>query len=98
MRVGISLLTLAPGRVGGSETYARALCPQALDRVGINEYTSFVSKPLRTLGGRCRPPSSARTGQAVAVLDGSLLFLPPARLAVFEQKWGWMTLRASTSL
>ena len=30
-RVGISLLTLVPGIVGGSETYARELC-NALDR------------------------------------------------------------------
>lgn len=42
MRVGISLLTLAPGQVGGSETYARSLC-QALDRVGRHEYRVFTS-------------------------------------------------------
>ena len=97
MRVGISLLTLAPGRVGGSETYARALS-EALDRVGINEYTSFVSELAPDAGGALPTTVVGSYRSAVAVLDGSLLFLPPARLAVFEQKWGWMTLRASTSL
>ena len=42
MRVGISLLTLAPGQVGGSETYARFLC-EALGRVGSYEYRVFTS-------------------------------------------------------
>ncbi len=39
--VGISLLTLVPGVVGGSETYARELC-RALARVGGLEYRVFV--------------------------------------------------------
>ena len=39
--VGISLLTLVPGVVGGSETYARELC-RALARVGTLEYRVFV--------------------------------------------------------
>ena len=39
--VGISLLTLVPGVVGGSETYARELC-RALARVGGLEYRAFV--------------------------------------------------------
>jgi glycosyltransferase involved in cell wall biosynthesis len=41
MRVGLSLLTLVPGVVGGSETYARELC-RALARVGELDYTVFV--------------------------------------------------------
>jgi glycosyltransferase involved in cell wall biosynthesis len=41
MRVGLSLLTLVPGLVGGSETYARELT-RALDRVGVLEYAAFV--------------------------------------------------------
>ena len=41
MKVGISLLTLVPGVVGGSETYARQLTG-ALARVGELEYTAFV--------------------------------------------------------
>jgi glycosyltransferase involved in cell wall biosynthesis len=39
--VGISLLTLVPGVVGGSETYARELT-RALARVGELEYRAFV--------------------------------------------------------
>ena len=39
--VGISLLTLVPGVVGGSETYARELC-RGLGRVGRLEYHAFV--------------------------------------------------------
>ncbi len=39
--IGISLLTLVPGIVGGSETYARELC-RALARVGRLEYRAFV--------------------------------------------------------
>jgi glycosyltransferase involved in cell wall biosynthesis len=39
--VGLSLLTLVPGVVGGSETYARELC-KALGRVGRGEYRAFA--------------------------------------------------------
>ncbi|MDX6424278.1 MAG: hypothetical protein QOI67_1749 [Gaiellaceae bacterium] len=39
--IGISLLTLVPGVVGGSETYARELC-RGLARVGELEYRVFV--------------------------------------------------------
>jgi glycosyltransferase involved in cell wall biosynthesis len=41
VRVGIPLLTLVPGIVGGSETYARNLVA-ALARVGEHEYRVFV--------------------------------------------------------
>jgi glycosyltransferase involved in cell wall biosynthesis len=41
MRVGISLLTLAPSDLGGSETYARQLV-RALSRVGSLEYAVLV--------------------------------------------------------
>ena len=41
MRVGISLLTLVPGEVGGSETYARGLC-RGLAEVGTLEYAVFT--------------------------------------------------------
>jgi glycosyltransferase involved in cell wall biosynthesis len=41
VRVGISLLTLVPGVVGGSETYARELT-RALARTGELEYEAFV--------------------------------------------------------
>jgi len=40
-RIGISLLTLVPGVVGGSETYARELC-RALASVGAHEYRVLV--------------------------------------------------------
>ena len=70
MRVGISLLTLVPGVVGGSETYARALV-RALERVGEHEYRVFVPSIVDDLDGqrvrsyrasrsisRCCPPKS----------------------------------------
>ncbi len=41
MRVGLSLLTLVPGVVGGSETYVRELA-RALAKVGSHEYLAFV--------------------------------------------------------
>jgi glycosyltransferase involved in cell wall biosynthesis len=41
MRVGLSLLTLVPGAVGGSETYVRGLA-RALAEVGELDYTAFV--------------------------------------------------------
>ena len=41
--IGISLLTLVPGVVGGSETYARELC-RALARVGELDYRVFVPR------------------------------------------------------
>ena len=49
-RVGISLLTLVPGIVGGSETYARELC-RALGRVGTLEYTVFAPTIAPDAGG-----------------------------------------------
>jgi glycosyltransferase involved in cell wall biosynthesis len=42
-RVGISLLTLVPGIVGGSERYARELC-RALARVGRLEYRVYLPR------------------------------------------------------
>ena len=41
MRVGLSMLTLVPGVVGGSETYARALC-KALAETEPVDATAFV--------------------------------------------------------
>ena len=41
MRIGISLLTLSPGDLGGSETYARQLV-RSLANVGTLEYVVFV--------------------------------------------------------
>jgi glycosyltransferase involved in cell wall biosynthesis len=59
VRVGISLLTLAPGDLGGSETYARALV-RALSAVGRNEYRVFVPRSTR---------DAAATLPAVAVSE-----------------------------
>jgi glycosyltransferase involved in cell wall biosynthesis len=42
VRVGISLLTLAPGDLGGSETYARQLI-KALLEVGTCDYEAYVT-------------------------------------------------------
>jgi glycosyltransferase involved in cell wall biosynthesis len=50
VRIGISLLELAPGEVGGSETYARSLSA-ALARVGRYEYRALVSERSRDAGG-----------------------------------------------
>jgi glycosyltransferase involved in cell wall biosynthesis len=48
--VGISMLTLVPGVVGGSETYARELC-KALGRIGRLEYHAFVPAIAPDAGG-----------------------------------------------
>ena len=50
MRVGISLLTFAPGDLGGSETYAVQLV-RALGRVGTLDYSVFVPQRARDLAG-----------------------------------------------
>ena len=50
MRVGISLLTLAPGDLGGSETYARQLV-RALAAVGKLDYTVFVPARAKDAAG-----------------------------------------------
>lgn len=68
MRVGISLLTLAPGELGGSETYARQLV-KALSSVGTLEYTVFVPARARDAAGRLpaievKEPAVARRGPA----------------------------------
>jgi glycosyltransferase involved in cell wall biosynthesis len=61
MRVGISLLTLVPGVVGGSETYARELV-RALQRVGEHQYRVFVPSIVDDLGGqRVRSYRAARS-------------------------------------
>jgi glycosyltransferase involved in cell wall biosynthesis len=49
MRVALSLLTLAPGQVGGTETYARALC-RALAEVGTSEYEALVPRIAQDAG------------------------------------------------
>jgi glycosyltransferase involved in cell wall biosynthesis len=61
MRVGISLLTLVPGVVGGSETYARELV-RALRRVGELEYRVFTPTIVDDVEGeRIRSYRASRT-------------------------------------
>lgn len=50
MRVGISLLTLVPGEMGGTETYVRGLTG-ALVEVGTLDYTVFAPPAARGAGG-----------------------------------------------
>jgi glycosyltransferase involved in cell wall biosynthesis len=77
--IGISLLTLVPGVVGGSETYARELC-RGLDRVGELDYRGFVptiaadaADGLDSRVVRGYPASSSMPGRARAM--GSALLL-----------------------
>jgi len=76
--VGISLLTLVPGVVGGSETYARELC-RALARIGELEYVVFTT-PLAGLGSdlalqhiRSYRASAATPGRALAMARADFL-------------------------
>jgi glycosyltransferase involved in cell wall biosynthesis len=59
MRVGISLLTLVPGVVGGSETYARELV-RGLDRVGELDYRVFRPRIAEDVPGETIPSYRAR--------------------------------------
>jgi glycosyltransferase involved in cell wall biosynthesis len=68
VRVGISLLTLAPGELGGSETYARQLV-KALSSVGTLEYAVFVPARAKDAAGRLpaievKEPPVAKRGPA----------------------------------
>jgi glycosyltransferase involved in cell wall biosynthesis len=81
--VGISLLTLVPGVVGGSETYARELC-RALARVGSLEYHAFVPS-IAPDAGDGLPATVVREYRASRALPGriaamSLAALAPGRL------------------
>ncbi len=82
--IGISLLTLVPGIVGGSETYARELC-RALGRVGEHEYRVFLPSiaddaadglPARVVG---RYPAAVDMRGRVRAMAGGLLRGGPLR-------------------
>jgi glycosyltransferase involved in cell wall biosynthesis len=82
--IGISLLTLVPGIVGGSETYARELC-RALGRVGEHEYRVYLPSiaddaadglPARVVG---RYPASTDMRGRVRAMAGGLLRGGPLR-------------------
>ena len=77
--IGISLLTLVPGVVGGSETYARELC-RGLDRVGELDYRVFVptiaadaADGLDSQVVRTYPASSSMPGRMRAMSQALLL-------------------------
>jgi glycosyltransferase involved in cell wall biosynthesis len=73
VRVGISLLTLAPGDLGGSETYARQLV-RALASVGTHEYAVFVPARAKDAAGRLpaievkEPPVAKRGPTRIAAM------------------------------
>ena len=74
--VGISLLTLVPGVVGGSETYARELC-RALARVGELQYRVFVPTVAADAAGPLPAEVVARY-RASRTIPGRLLAMATA--------------------
>jgi glycosyltransferase involved in cell wall biosynthesis len=74
VRVGISLLTLAPGDIGGSETYARGFV-HAIASVGTLDYTAFV--PSHTDDAAAGLPS-------VVVRDVGVARRGPPRIAAMR--------------
>ena len=72
MRVGLSLLTLSPGDLGGSETYARQLI-RSLARVGTLEYAVFVP---------ARAKDAAEGLPAIEVKDPPVAKRGPLRIAM----------------
>lgn len=70
MRVGLCLLTLVPGAVGGSETYARALTAALEPGEGL-EYEVLVSRLAPDAGGRL-PTTVAPEYRAAATIPGRL--------------------------
>ena len=83
MRVGISLLTLVPGVVGGSETYARELT-RALARVGEYEYRALVPSIARDaadgLDTLVVPEYRARTDVGGRIVAMAVASLAPGRI------------------
>ena len=78
--VGIALLTLAPGRMGGSEGYARGLAA-ALARWGDLEY--LVARPARPAGrGRRAAVSRGRCAVDAAGARARSFAAPPPRRAL----------------
>lgn len=71
MRVGISLLTLAPNDLGGSETYARQLV-RALSRVGTLDYSVLVPAHAK---------DAAEGLPAIEVSDPPIARRGPSRIA-----------------
>ena len=77
--IGISLLTLVPGVVGGSETYARELT-RALSRVGELEYRVFTST-LAPDAADGLPGQTVRHYRASRSIPGRLLAMTTASVS-----------------
>jgi glycosyltransferase involved in cell wall biosynthesis len=77
--IGISLLTLVPGVVGGSETYARELV-RALARVGELEYRVFTTS-LAPDAADGLPSQAVRHYRASSTLPGRLLAMTSAAVS-----------------
>jgi glycosyltransferase involved in cell wall biosynthesis len=79
MRVGISLLTLVPGVVGGSETYARELV-RALDRVGELDYRVFRPRIAEDIPGETIRSYRARRTQRGRIAAMAHAAVAPRRI------------------
>jgi glycosyltransferase involved in cell wall biosynthesis len=77
--IGISFLTLVPGLVGGSETYARELS-RALARVGELEYRAFVPS-IAPDAGDGLPTTVVRVYRASRSTPGRIAAMARAGLA-----------------
>jgi glycosyltransferase involved in cell wall biosynthesis len=77
--IGISMLTLVPGLMGGSETYARQLT-RALGQVGELEYRVFVPPGAEDAGGGLPTTAVAEYGAAPSA-PGRLAAMARAALA-----------------
>jgi glycosyltransferase involved in cell wall biosynthesis len=77
--IGISMLTLVPGVMGGSETYARQLA-RALARVGEFEYRVFVPPGAEDAGGGLTTSAVGEYGTARSA-PGRLAAMARAALA-----------------
>lgn len=78
MRVGLSLLTLVPGAVGGTETYARGLTA-GLAEVGTLDYLALVP-PVAVGAGHGLPESVATEYRAARTLRERLLAMGVAAM------------------
>jgi glycosyltransferase involved in cell wall biosynthesis len=77
--VGISLLTLVPGVVGGSERYARELC-RALARVGTLDYRVFVPSIAQDAAGPL-PARAVPSYRAARSMPGRMVAMTMAAAA-----------------
>ena len=79
MTVGISLLTLVPGVVGGSETYARELV-RGLDRIGELDYRVFKPTIADDLPGETVSSYRASTSMPGRIAAMTRATIVPRRL------------------